>query len=290
MHCSELERYLEACLDGQLGDSRRQSLQDHLRLCRGCATRVEELKRFEADLQRRLRAMQHEVSLWQPLGLEVVEGGHARPEPPVALVPRGDDVPVETPGDGLLPARIGRGHRLRSAAPARPVEPKPRRRLQNLVGVAILAAAAGALADLALSGVGWFAGDRRSVIYRAYLEGSAELQLETGEPARLSAWFADQLGEPVNLPTLPDDFTLIGGAADATGLAEDAALALYSTADGPALLVIESSLDRPLAASAAEPELAVEDGLSRLDWRNGPHVYSLVSALPPDELAAVAAD
>ena len=280
MHCSDLERYLEACLDGQLGDSRRQSLQEHLRLCRGCAERVDGLRQFEADLQRRLRAMRHEASLWQPLGLEVVNGGHARADMPVALVPLGDvPAPPEAPR---------RSHRLRLKPPVEP-EAKPRRRLQNLAGVALLAAAVGTLADAALTGLGWLGGDPRSAVYRGYLDGSVPLDLRTGEPVQLSAWFADQLGGPVDLPTLPGGFTLVGGKTGETGLTEGAALAVYSTADGPALLVIESAQERPLALGA-EPTLAVDKGLSRLDWQRGAHAYSLISALPPDKLAAFAVE
>ncbi len=285
MHCSDLERYLEACLDGQLGAGRRQSLHDHLRLCRGCAERVDGLRRFEADLQRRLRAMQHEVSLWQPLGLEVVNGGPARAEMPMALVPLADDA---------APAGGRSRHRLRLALPVADAESKPGRRLpkrglQRLAGVALLAAAVGALADVALTGLGWLGSDRRVAVYRAYLDGTAELDLHTGEPVRLSAWFADQLGGPVSLPTLPSGFALVGGKTGDAGLAAGAALAVYATEEGPALLVIESSLDRP-AAAGAEPTLAVDQGLTRLDWQSGPHAYSLISALPPDKLAAFAAD
>jgi anti-sigma factor RsiW len=283
MHCSDLERYLEACLDGQLGASRRQSLQDHLRLCRGCAERVDGLRRFEADLQRRLRAMQHEVSLWQPLGLEVVDGGPARAELPMALAPFADDA-----------APVRRRHRLRLALPAADPGPTPghrlpRRGLQRLAGVALLAAAVGALADVALTGLGWLGSDRRIAVYRSYLDGTAALDVHTEEPVQLSAWFADQLGGPVDLPALPSGFALVGGKTGEAGLAAGAALAVYSTEEGPALLVIESSLERPLALGD-EPTLAVDKGLTRLDWQSGPHAYSLISALPPDKLAAFAAD
>jgi anti-sigma factor RsiW len=280
MHCSDLERYLEACLDGQLGESRRQVLQGHLRLCRGCAERVDGLKRFEADLQRRLRSMQHEVSLWQPLDLAVVDGGPARRSLPVALVPLGDDA--------AAPEVVRKRHHLCLKPPVEAVA-RPRRRLQNLAGVALLAAAVGTLADVAASAFGWLGGDPREAVYRAYLDGAVPLDLRTDEPVRLSAWFAQQLGGPVVLPAAPGDFALVGGKTGEAGLAEGAALAVYSTTAGPALLVIESALERPLTATA-EPTLAVDDGLSRLDWQRGAHAYSLISALPPDKLAAFATD
>ncbi len=278
MHCSDLERYLEACLDGQLGDARRRALQDHLRLCRGCAERVDGLRQFEADLQRRLRAMRHEASLWQPLGLEVVEGGAA----PSGLPPR-----VVAVAEEAAAAPIRRRHRLRLEPPAAaPAAPKPRRRLQRLAGVALLAAAVGALADVAIRGLGWIGSDQRVAVYRAYLDGSAPLDLHTEEPALLSAWFADQLGAPVDLPALSGDFALVGGKIDETGLGAGTALAVYASEAGAALLTIEAVAE-PMTS---EPTLAVDKGLTRFDWQQGAHAYSLISALPPDKLAVFAAD
>jgi anti-sigma factor RsiW len=281
MHCSDLERYLEACLDGQLGDSRRRALHDHLRLCRGCAERVDGLRRFEADLQRRLRAMRHEASLWQPLGLEMVNGGPAPTAAPAGFAPAPETA---------APARVERGprHRLRLQLPTAAAEPKPKRRLQNLAGVALLAAAVGALADLTLNGLGMLGGDKRVAFYRAYLDGSANLDVHTKEPGQLSAWFADQLGGKVELPVPPEGFALVGGKAGKPELGEQAALAVYATAEGPALLVIESSMEQLPAAT--EPTLALDNGLTRLDWQSGAHAYSLISALPPDKLAAFTAD
>ncbi len=282
MHCSDLERYLEACLDGQLGESRRRALHDHLRLCRGCAERVDGLRRFEADLQLRLRAMRHEASLWQPLELEMVNGGPAAP----TAVPL-DFVPI---AETAASARVERGqrHRLRLQLPTAAAEPKPKRRLQNLAGVALLAAAVGALADLTLNGLGMLGTDKRVALYRAYLDGSADLDVRTKEPGQLAAWFADRLDGPVDLPAPPSGFALVGGKAGEPGLGEQAALAVYATAEGPALLVIESSADRLPAVT--EPTLALDNGLTRLDWQNGVHAYSLISALPPDKLAAFAVD
>jgi|GEM_PF-2065893 len=277
MHCSDLERYLEACLDGQLGDSRRRSLHEHLRLCRGCAERVDSLRRFEADLQRRLRAMQHEASLWQPLGLETVNGG----PPPTAL-----PSPV-APVEAASPARVYRRHRFKVATPSPAPAAKPRRRLQNLAGVALLAAAIGALADLALTGLGWLHGDKRTAVYRAYLDGPGELDLVTHEPAQLEAWFAEQLGAPVDLPAPSSAFALIGGKTGDVGTSEGAALAVYNSEAGPALLLIENASAAPVGV---ESGATVDDGLTRRDWQRGPYTYSLISPLPPDKLAAFTLD
>jgi len=54
MLCSDLERYLEAFLDGRLGRSRTIILRRHLGLCGPCRARVERLRRFERELGRQL--------------------------------------------------------------------------------------------------------------------------------------------------------------------------------------------------------------------------------------------
>lgn len=280
MHCSELERHLEACLDGQLGDGRRTALLQHLRLCRRCSERVEALRRFEADLQRRLRAMQHEASLWQPLGLEMV--GDSRPAEPAGAA---EPAVPRLPRTVLPPRRMRRPtapgpHRLRRAEPAaRP----PGRRLQGLLGVTLLLAAAAALGDFV-----WNLMDGRSPgdAYRAYLAGEVELDLLTAEPEQLASWLGERLGEPVDLPLAPGAYTLVGGTAG-SDIPGGAGLAVYATEAGPAVLSIATAGER-LAATLEKPTLESEGGLTSMSWRTGEHAYSLVSALPPDKLALFA--
>lgn len=297
MHCSELERFLEACLDGELGESRRITLLQHLALCRQCNERVEGLRRFEADLQRRLRAMQHEASLWQPLDLAVV-GGDRPIDPPIdqkgpATGPGGRFAkPPEAPVDGPLRAQPALpaprrplakppAHRMRRTAP---VSITRGRRVQGLVGATLLVAAVAALSDLAF---GLFSGERPEADYRAYLAGEVELDLLTSEPDRLETWLAERLGEPVELPKAAGAFTLLGGTAKADLPIGDG-LAVYDSAAGPAVLSIAAAGD-PLSTLTSEPELLVEDGLTSMKWQAGEHAYSLVSALPPDKLSLFAA-
>jgi anti-sigma factor RsiW len=180
-----------------------------------------------------------------------------------------------------------RGHRLR-LKPVDAAAVRPRRRLQSLVGIALLVAAVGAVAQATLGGLGWLSGDRRAAIYRAYLEGGMELDLVTAEPARLSGWLAERLGKPVALPDAPGGFALIGGKAPAEGLPDGAAMAVYASDAGPALLMIEAAKGAAGTAPALAPLVAVEDGLARVEWRDGPHSYALVGALPPDKLALFA--
>lgn len=287
MHCSDLEGYLEACLDGQLGEARRDALRRHLALCRPCCERVEGLRLFEADLQRRLRAMQHEVSLWAPLGLEMT----TEPLPssaPILFRP----VSVEGRGVAPRPARAGQhrprmGLRLARQRPVAAGHPARRpawRLVQRLAGAAMIAAAIGALVDLA---TGWLGGSRNVALYRSYVAGELALDLRTGVSEELASWLDHELGAPVDLPGLEGTFELIGGSAGLPGGAEGAAV-VYAAGGVPVLLVIEPGGAGP-ADTAAQPAVAVEDGLTLLDWHEGELAYSLVSALPPEKLALLAA-
>ena len=75
MNCSDLERYLEACLDGGLGRGRLALLKRHVAGCRACRGRIERLCRFERDLHRRFRCMEQSASFWTPLEMSLVEPG-----------------------------------------------------------------------------------------------------------------------------------------------------------------------------------------------------------------------
>ena len=290
MHCSDLERYLEACLDGQLGDGRRRALHDHLAICVSCRGRVDGLRHFEADLQRRLRAMQHEASLWQPLGLETVGGSGAAslPTPGPGLQETGAGSQATGVGSQEPARPLAKGHPLRLVV-ARPATGPAWWRLQNLAGAALLVAAVAALTDMALSGIGWLGGDKRQAVYRAYVDGDLELDLRTSDPGALAPWLAEQLGAPVDLPDAPPSFALVGGDADLSVLPDGSVMAVYGEDQGPALLFIEASDDRAPVAGGA-PQLAMADGLTTLKWQDDRNAYSLLSALPSDKLALFAAD
>ena len=72
MRCGDLERYLEAFLDGRLNRGRRIVLRRHLALCGTCQTRVERLRQFERETQRRFRALEEPGSVWAGLALDLV--------------------------------------------------------------------------------------------------------------------------------------------------------------------------------------------------------------------------
>lgn len=283
MHCSDLERLLEACLDGQLGEPRRSALLQHLALCRPCRERVESLRQFEAELQGRLRAMRCEVSLWEPLALEMTA------PPPEGRAPL---LPAPVPAEPLRVAprrpRPPR-HPLRIAPPRTTVRRRPARpRLQALAGLALLVAALGSLVDLA---TGWLAGSRTNTLYRAYVEGELPLTLETSETAELAGWLDQRLGGPVSLPPASAGLRLVGGTDQVPGDPEAAAV-VYAVEEEPLLLLIGAAKDAaapPARPPARAPVSSVEDGLTRLDWQKGERSYSLVGPLPADSLVSLTA-
>jgi anti-sigma factor RsiW len=150
-------------------------------------------------------------------------------------------------------------------------------------------AALAALADLALTGFGWLGGDKRQDVYRAYLQGEVQLDLNTGNADALEAWLAERVQEPVRLPEAPARFVLVGGEADAPMLPAGTVLAVYSEAQGPALLFIEARSELP-TVPATPPEIASKDGVTTMEWQAQGQAYSLLSPLPADKLAAFAAN
>ena len=291
MHCSDLERYLEACLDGQLGDGRRRALHDHLAICVSCRGRVDGLRHFEADLQRRLRAMQHEASLWQPLGLETVGGSGGASLPAPAPGCEETDGGSQAAGEWAGPetARLpAKGHPLRRVV-ARPAAGPSWWRLQNLAGAALLVAAVAAVTNMALSGLGWLGGDKRQAVYRAYLDGDLQLDLRTGDPGELEAWLGRAAGAAGGPARRAGELRAGRRRGRPVGAARGLGHGRLRRGRGPALLFIEA-LDDASPVAGGAPQLAMQDGLVTLEWQDQGNAYSLLSALPADKLALFAAD
>jgi anti-sigma factor (TIGR02949 family) len=53
MRCEEALKHLLEFLDGELSDSKQESVERHLRTCRGCCSRME----FESRLKERLSTL-----------------------------------------------------------------------------------------------------------------------------------------------------------------------------------------------------------------------------------------
>src|SRR5689334_11225728 len=174
MLCSDLERYLEAYLDGRLGRSRTTILRRHLGLCGPCRARIERLRRFEREVGRQFgtHGAAEQASLWQGLEVDLVRsfsvGGAEiipllRPLPPSA--------PRLRPPAAREPARPARAGRVAVGL---------RRRLSRLGGVLAIALALGTLYEMARA---WVAPvDPAEAAMQAYLEfaaGKSDLTLKT---------------------------------------------------------------------------------------------------------------
>ena len=146
MRCGDLERYLEAFLDGRLGRSRSSVLRRHVALCGSCQARIERLRQFERDTQRRFRALEQPVSVWEGLELDLVGSGGAVGGRLLAsrrsLVAGPDPGPREEP-----PPRRALHHPLVAARLS------ARGGASRLVGLVLVAMALGATYQLARAGL-----------------------------------------------------------------------------------------------------------------------------------------
>lgn len=144
MLCTDLDRYLEAYVDGRLGRSRTGVLRRHLEGCGRCRVKVDRLRQFERDVGSRLKTPGEARSVWQGLQTELTltasRGGaevmtRARllgPGPPRRAIVAGDRPPA---------TRV-------------PLPARGRRRLSQLAGLVALALACGAVLELSRGWVG----------------------------------------------------------------------------------------------------------------------------------------
>lgn len=277
MQCGDLERYLEAFLDGRLGRSRSAILRRHLAICGGCRARVERLRQLERELQRRFRSMEQTGSVWQGLELDLVASSRAGAShhllaPPQALPPAHDGA------GGPLPPAPSRRHPLLAA------RPKARRRASSLAGIALIAMALGAVYQLARPYLGP-GGDAEAaaLAYGELMRSDRTLAVHSEDAARVQDWLSHELERVVPEPPVPEGFRLIG--ADRAELATGEAMALVygragaeGDAGAPLILFVQ-----PLPAEAAAagdgptgPAAAPQGDLQGLTWEAGSFRYRLV--------------
>ena len=278
MQCGDLDRHLEAFLDGQLDRAGSGMLRHHLALCGACQARVERLRQFERDTQRRFRALERAGSVWQDLELDLVASSRASAVSRLLALPR-----------TLPPARRGsQVERPSSArrAPAHPVvaaRSKGRSHGSRAAGVVLLAMALGALYQF---GRAYLEpkGDVAAA-YRHFLRDGQASMLRSGDAQQLEAWLAAELGLDVTIPVAPAGYRLIG--ADRASLAADqVGMLVYGDATAgnatPVLLFV-----RPLVAETASVPPAVpstEAGLSEFSWDAASVRYTLVGHEPTEAL------
>lgn len=286
MQCGDLDKYLDAFLDGGLGRSRGAILRRHLSLCGGCRTRIERLRQFERDVQRRFRSMDQERSIWQGLELDLVASGRASSGPVLAL-PRLLPAPRHEAGGN-------RGSAAGSRSRATPLAKRAGRgsRHSRLAGLALIAMALGAVYQI---GRGYLipASDAGAAAqtYGTLLDESHGLALVSGDPRRLEDWLAGELETPVELPATPAGFQLMGAdrAELPSGLAGAVVYrAMAGDADRSVLLLVQTA---PGDGPATPGETVLFKGraaggsdLHELSWSGGTHRFTVLSTLGPEEL------
>lgn len=277
MRCGDLERYLEAYLDGRLSRGRRTVLRRHLALCSGCQARVERLRQFERETQARFRALEEPVSVWEGLALDLVGSQESIGEGRLLALTR-PSAPrpfADRPPSCLdLPRPSGRR--------ARPGMRPGRAVASRLAGVVLIAMALGAVYELARGErvqtvTGWAA--------RAYLEQQrmAAPDLATANPHRADEWLTAELGRPVPPVQVPAGFHLVGvSRAELEG--SPGGVVIY-IGDAPTEAATVMLFVRPLAGSApASADAAIEQPLRELSWGADGLGYAVVGPIPEDQL------
>ncbi len=207
MNCADLERYLEAHLDGQLARARLRALKQHLLVCTDCRLRVHRLQVFEQQLQSRFRCMQETLPLWA--GLEVDLVGEAEPPTPLALPPPPLRSAVRAPA--VREARDASDAETGRPAPLA-LRPLLGRYLARFVGLAMLAAAAATVLEIAAGLFGTTQVPPRgdvSTRFDALPEGGFSA-IETADPGRLGEWLRVNFGRAYPVPLPPRGFELRG--------------------------------------------------------------------------------
>ena len=242
MHCSDLERYLEAHLDGRLGRNRTAIMQRHLAQCSGCRKRIAQLRHFEKDLHARFRTMQATAALWETLEVNLVTTGTAKSasatpdsRPSKPLQSRDTSAKVPMLGLNEAPSRFRPSTSEDESAGSNESETivaaKPARRFLG-AGLAVLAVLIG----------GAFAIDHYRLVQLesevAALAPAAGLALSTDDPFILRDWFRMQLGRTLPPLPSPEGYELVGGNVAVVEGAE-MAIATYDGAEGPVLLYID---------------------------------------------------
>jgi anti-sigma factor RsiW len=283
MQCSDLERYLEAYLDLRLGRSRGAILRRHLAGCPACRGRVQRLRQFEHDLQRRFRSLEPIESVWSGLEPDLVRSAPAD----------GPTLPFFTAVEQLralpAPSRVPSTRPRSGPRETRPVA-RPRSRTamvwsrwsRRLMGAVLISAAVGTTISISRYwlGGGWVASTVQA--YLAFREGDNQLDISSGDIREIENYLATRMGVAVSLPPTPAGFELLGARFDQVSDMRTASI-VYEHGGLPALLYITP---RSLAdfTGPSGPEASAIDGISHLQWEAADLDYSVVSALPARDL------
>lgn len=284
MRCGDLERYLEAFVDGRLGRSRTAILRRHLALCAGCQGRVERLRQFERDTQRRFSPAEQPGSIWEGLELDLVGSNGAVGAGRLLASPR--PPPAGPSGEAALPrsgARRVAGHPLVSAR----TRGHGRGAASRLAGALLVAMALGATYQVMRGELGAGRGERTAEqAYLDYRRNRSAPTLSSGEARQVADWLSAELGRPVVVPPVPDGYRLVGASRAELAGTLSGALIYTEVADpeaAPVMLFVSDA-----AEGATGPvELPVGengDGLHQVRWLADQLSYIAVGPVPSDRL------
>lgn len=272
MHCSDLERYLEAHLDGRLGRNRSAILQRHLTACGTCRQRVEELRRFEQDLHGRFRTMRATDTLWDSLEITLVSAASNKQAPKVdTIVPAGAFVhppskiglaEEQRPFGGPKESNDGRDASIAGASKNSPS------RMWWVLGATGLAAAICVVAVAAYQQTA----DTRFWASVTATEPAAGQRFETNDGIILRSWLDGELGYRLPETPMPDGFELVGGSVVDRDLGKSAVIA-YDSDGGPVMLHIRQMMP----GISFESLVATFDarGMQTLAWTSDRFEYAL---------------
>lgn len=278
MRCCELERYLEACIDGHLDEAHLQALKRHLASCSSCHARVSALQAFERDLRMRFRSMEHASSLWSPLELDMVGGREQR-----------RSITLRNPP---LPPSQSRSARPRRAMPirrsplsgeSRSEPPRAANRKDRVVGAALVLAAFASVFQLTLSWLRDGPSGGAAEVYRAYLEDAVEPALVSSNPGVVREWASAEMIRDLPPPPVPAAVDL-KGAAIIKGMGDPTALYAYDSLHGEVVLLLEPEASEP-APIGETVTTASEDGLTTVSWNDTAFAYTVVGEAPRHLLA-----
>lgn len=273
MNCTDLDRYLEAFLDGRLGRARAGLLRRHISGCPACRRRLDALQEFERDLNKRLRAMGQCESVWAGLELHLVsssnQGLPSIEAAPRALLPAPTMVELPAPsagtGEAVMPGPIGHGYWA-----------------QRTFGLFLLVAAGGTVFE----GIkGWIHSTVAPVpaVYAQLdgLKGSFARELRSTDPHAIQLWLTRELGTAVPLPPQPGDFHLIGSHLERLG-GEDTGVVTYRRGGSISQVYLRPTRARD-QAQAVESLRRDLHGRARTSWTDHDMAYALTSPIAPDQ-------
>lgn len=269
MQCSELDRYLEAFLDGRLGRSRGAVMRRHVATCLVCRTRIEKLRQFERELGRRFRAIERCEPVWSALQIDLVRSAtHPAPLP-------------EPPALRALPPP--REHGRLPPLPPGPAASRPRHRprarrslLGPLAGVVLVAAAMGTVYQLGMALLSHGADGSVALAPSGFFADGQAPDYVSGDAELLRRWFAERTGTDFPMPPEPEGFSLLGGRIGSAAEGQ-AAVLLYGSGDVTTTLYMRPQGSAP-AAGLQQP------GLTHVRWEGPRFLYDVASPLPAEEL------